>query len=120
MSETKKKKYNLYALRNNEQNMELAGKHRFSRVTAKYVLIYAEDLGIIDECSTSSYIIIRESDTNRLTERDREWLYSCNLTIIFEEAAKHEDVILNNINDTLNKLEEALQSEAEKSATGEE
>ena len=121
MSKQKKKTtYRLYALRNNEENMKLASKHRYSRVTAGYVLIYEKDPGIIDDCVKSSYIIIREDDIARLTERDKEWLTSCNMTILFEEAAKNEDIVLNNINETLQKLEEALKAEADKAVTGED
>jgi hypothetical protein len=109
--EQEKRIFKLYAFINNDNSISLAEKNRFSRITAQYVLVYTDDEKTIEDKAKHSYIIIRENDTNRLSKGDKEWLTSCNLEIIFEEAAKNQDVILQSMDETLKKLEQALEEE---------
>lgn len=88
--EQEKRIFKLYAFINNDNSISLAEKNRFSRITAQYVLVYTDDEKTIEDKAKHSYIIIRENDTNRLSKGDKEWLTSCNLEIIFEEAAKNQ------------------------------
>ena len=109
-----KRKYTLFAFGTNDNTIELAQKERFCRITPRYVLIYSDTNEIIEEHGFQSYIIIGESEKDFLNDGDKEWLFYCNLTIIAEEASKNEELILQNMDDTLKELEEALSKEADK------
>jgi len=107
----KKKQYNLCAFNSTEESVEFATKQRFSRITSEYTLIYTDNTNIIDDSVCQPYIIIKESETGCLTDEDRDWLLSCNIVIIAEEAVKHKELILNGMSDTIKKLEKALEAE---------
>ena len=117
MRKKKKKVYKLYAFNVNEQTIEYAKRERFARITPRYILIY-KDKEIIEGEVLCPCIIIRESEINHLTEADKSWLFNCNLNIIAEEASKNEDVLLQNLSDTIEKLEKALDEEAKKLSDG--
>lgn len=119
MSESKKKVYKLYAFRPTEAIKKIAEKERFCMITPRYVLIYAESVGIIEDEGFLSYIIIGESEKGFLTDRENEWLLRCNLEIIAEETAKNDQLILQNMEETLAKLEKALDEEASQLTNGE-
>lgn len=100
--------YKLYALKISKGNIAQAEKTRFHRITADYVLIYTA------EEQPKNSVEISEAETNRLTSRDKGWLFDCNYIIINEETAKHKDDIINGLDEKMAQLEDALVKEREK------
>ena len=108
MAEELKISYKLYALEVNKQGLETASKERFSRITPFYVLVYC------DGEPPEDGIEITTTETHRLSEQDERWLQDCNVVILVEEAKKHEAEIAGDMKRRLERLEEALEAEAEK------
>ena len=99
-------KYKLYAFKPNEEGIEKAQKSRFSRVTKDYALIYSAE-------EVPNGVEITEENLFRLTSADSKWVQDCNFAIIFEETKKKEKEISNELSETINRLEQALQEAKE-------
>lgn len=100
--------YKLYALELTKENIVLAGKERFCRITPFYILIYQS--GDVPEGG----IEIEESETHRLTAADEQWLLDCNMIILADEAKKHEKEIAADMMKRIERLEQALEAERKK------
>ena len=114
MNEEKNEKltYTLYATRTTNEVIEAVSALRFTRITAKYTLIYCDDERIIaDTIPFIEYTIIRSEEAKRLSPEDKEWLTDCNFVIIAEEAMKKKELILQNMADALKVLEEELEKD---------
>lgn len=117
MSEEKNEKttYKLYAARTTNEVIEAVSSLRFTRITAKYTLIYCHDERIIaNALPFIEYTIIRSEEANRLSPADKEWLTDCNFMIIAEEAMKKKELILQKMEDAIKVLEEELENGAPK------
>lgn len=120
--ETEKKVYKLYAMRTTTEAMDALRDAsdtpetlRFTRITAKYMLIYASDEKIMRKAFPFiKYTIIGDEEVSRLSSEDREWLTNCNFTIIAEEALKNKDLVLQSMADALQVLEEELEKNSKK------
>ena len=104
----KTKKYRLYALPMNEESVRKAERERFSRITGDYVLIYRTG-------RMSKAVEVTESETHRLTEAERRWLYDCNMALIAEATHENMGGVLQSLSAKVDALEKALaeQKEAE-------
>lgn len=111
---SQKKVFKLIALRPDETSISIAMNVRFGRITPDYVLVYVEENKIIEWVGLQPYIIIGESEKERLSERDKEWLLGCNLSILAEESSKQNINVLNEVQKKLHELEEALEEEKKK------
>lgn len=98
------KKWKLFALPPTEENLEKAEKSRFCRVTADYILIYAEE---------SKGVEITGENRKRLTDWDRRWLADCRMILDAEQLKQRAKVSSGELLDYLDALEEALKREAE-------
>lgn len=112
MSEKQKVKYRLFALPVSEESMAEAEKKRFSRITAKYVLIYCD--------SEENAMQIDRDNFSALTEADKKWLYECNVLLLAEDALRHQEQAAKSLNDMVIALEAALESEKRKGESANE
>ena len=112
MSEGKTEKiaYKLYAVRTNDAVIDAVSDIRFTRITANYTLIYADDEQIMGKAlPLIKYTIIEGEEASRLSAADKDWLMNCNFTIIAEEAIKNKELVLQNMADALDVLAEELE-----------
>lgn len=110
-----KKIYTLYATRTTNEVIEAVSPLRFTRITAKYTLIYCDDEIIMaNTLPFIEYTIIRSEEAKRLSPADKEWLTDCNFMIIAEEAMKKKELILQKMEDAIKVLEEELENGAPK------
>lgn len=112
MEENARKTFKLYALPTTPETIEKAAAERFSRATARYVLIYTHE----QAPSNSTEIGIEE--ITRLTKEDSDWLADCNFLILSDEMKRNEREIAGEIEKKLNDLETALKAEKEKMREG--
>mgnify|MGYP006967185855 CR=1 FL=1 len=113
MSEKQKVKYRLFALPVSEESMAEAEKKRFSRITAKYVLIYCDS-------EAANAMQIDRDNFSALTEADKKWLYECNVLLLAEDALRHQEQAAKSLNDMVIALEAALESEKRKGESANE
>lgn len=99
--------YKLYAMEINRENIQAANAMRFCRITPFYILIYTH------EDAPKNAIEVTQTETHRLTDNDEQWLLDCNLVILAEEAKKREVEIAADMKSRLERLEKALENEAE-------
>lgn len=100
--------YKLYAVGVSVESMKEVSSERFCRITPFYILVYTNG-----EAPKNS-IEMKQSDTHRLSEQDEQWLRDCNLVILAEQAKLHEAEIAADIQQRLDRLEEALKANNEK------
>lgn len=108
----RKKKYQLYLMATNEENIELAREQRFNRINGRYILIYTDDL--LPTGQSAHYHIIDEKETAHLSDSEKVWLLEANVQIIAEETEKRQDELLKKINKRISTLEKELEKESEK------
>jgi len=104
-------KYQLCLLALNQENIELAVKQRFNRITSKYILIYAENAE--DMVQNCRYHIIDENETGHLSDSEKVWLLEANMKIIAEESEKQQAEIIRRFEERISILERELEKEAE-------
>lgn len=95
--------YRLFAMPVNAESVEVAEKSRFARITPFYLLIYT------DGAMAESAAEITESEVERLTSADRDWLLGCNMVLLAEDAKKREKEISASLGEKINRLEQALE-----------
>ena len=112
-----KKTYELFAFHYSDKAVEEAMRHRFNRITSRYVLVYDE----VDNLNTDNiiYHIINEDEIGYLSDSERIWLLECNIQIITEESLNKQDEILASFGKKLDLLEQELKKEAEEIQHGE-
>ena len=107
-----KKKYQLYLLPLNEENIRLAVGQRFNRMNSRYILVYSENL--CDMVENRRYHIINESETGHLSDSEKVWLLEANMKIIAEETERQKEEIIKRFEERLSILEKELDAEAER------
>ena len=95
------KNYRLFAL--GPGGGTLAAAARFGRITPAYALVYTE--GAAPEQSVQ----IDETELDRLSSGDRDWLLGCNLALLEEDAKAREAEIAQRIGEQIERLEAALE-----------
>lgn len=95
--------YKLYALDVNRDNIELASKERFSRVTPFYVLIYT------DGEPPKNSVELAGTETKRMSDEDEKWLMDSNIVILAEETERRKPEIIKNLSDQIEALETILE-----------
>ena len=99
------KTYKVYAMLLNNENVEIANKERFHRMTPEYIMVFTQA-----EMPEMSYEIKAE-DYNHLTEYDRKWIRDCAVAVAME-AVQAEDTAEKTM-EILERIEKALQAQAE-------
>ena len=102
----RRKKYRLYAMPVNADNMEMAQKERFSRITPEYVLIYVKR-------RISDFPEITDKNIDIMSDKDRQWLSDCNMALIGEEVTRGRNDFLSDLSVKITELERALVREKE-------
>ena len=100
--------YKLYAAQVSRLNVEKAERERFSRVTAKYMLLYRR--------TKPRHIPAEEvkgDNLRRLTESDRLWLADCIATLLGEAAGRRQETAAQRVNEMLTAWEKELQKTRE-------
>lgn len=100
----------LFALLYSTENVEYAAKHRFSRVTPGYILIYTEKSRL--KPPTGKAMEIKKDSLNTLNSMDEAWLFDCGITLLAEHTAKNADG-LKNLSDMVDRLEAELEGVSE-------
>ena len=100
------KKFCLYALPVDIGNKIYAEQCKFSRITAQYVLVYTDK-----KLEDLKHIEIMEDDFYRLSADDRAWLWESVCTIMREMLEENKLESDSKMNDMLDRLEKALESE---------
>ena len=99
--------YRLYALPPTWDGILAAMCERFSRATATpapgYVLIYT------DGKQPNGSTVITEENKHLLTDEDQRWLIECGATILAEEAAKQQPILMQNLSERVEALEKELE-----------
>ena len=101
------KDYRLWALRTDDDGIKEAASMRFSRVTPKYVLIYAPDAVTFDNA-----VEIRSKDVHRLTDKDKSWLFDCAVTLTMERLKEDKDTIADELRAMVARFESELEKES--------
>lgn len=100
------KKYRLFALPLNNENIEAASKARFSRATPSpepgYVLIYT------DGAKPKQATEITADKTELLSQADVRWLLDSNAALVAEEIEKNRPEIIRGLSERVETLEEEL------------
>ena len=109
---SEKKTYRLYAMLITPEAIELAGKERFSRVTANYALVYTDK--VIENKGVRE---ITQEESYRLSNDEQAWLLACNMVVITENTAENEAEFIKDISAKLEQVEEALKEERRKVST---
>lgn len=112
MGDEAKKTYKLFALPLSAKNIDAAAGARFSRATARYVLIYTHDT------APENSVEIGIEEVSRLSKEDYDWLTDCNFLILAESAKENESKIAADISKRLDVLESELKKEKEKQKEG--
>lgn len=107
-----KKKYQLYLMATNEENIDLAKAQRFNRINSRYILVYTDELLCVGQ--SAHYHIIDEKETAHLSDSEKVWLLEANVQIIAEETEKKQDELLKQLSKRITRLEKELEIEAEK------
>lgn len=103
----------LYAGPTTAEATALTEGYRFSRITAFYILIYT------DKEPPKSFLEITETEAQRLTQADRQWLNDCQKVLILEHVQKEKPQIISKLNQLLNIVENITnQKEKEGKADG--
>ncbi len=106
MKNKSKTQYRLYANSISDNNVEFAGEQRFSLITPDYLLIYTTD-------KVKGWPEITDDNIYVLTERDRKWLFECNMELIAEEIAERGGRFGIDMEKAIEELENALKREKE-------
>ncbi len=77
---------------------------RFHRVTPGYGLIYT------DGPQPAGTIEVSGEDLNRLTDADRAWLFSCNVSIIAKAAAESAEETKKRMGELMDMVEAELKT----------
>lgn len=104
MEEKKQIVYILSALELTSENIEIACKMRFQRITSDYILIY-------DESIPNGAVEIGAKDLKALSEQDSEWLARCNMILINEFAENHAESQRKSLQNFFQELDENIKAE---------
>lgn len=105
-------KYRLFALLYSLENVNFASTFRFSRVTPDYILIYTKKSRLNPPVGKAAEI--KETDLSLLNRMDEAWLFDCGVSLLADMAARQKEDGLERLSEMVNRLEEELESEAEK------
>lgn len=101
-----KTSYRLFANSVCDENVEFAKSKRFNRITTEYLLIYTSE-------TVKGWPEITDNNINILTDKDRQWLFDCNMELIAEELAKRSEKFGIDMDIAVAELEKALSQEKE-------
>ncbi len=104
-------KYRLFALPVNDETIAATDNERFCRVTPFYVLVYTD---AADGCMPNLAVEIVGEDIERLSAADRDWLLSCVIVMLNEDAQKREAEIAESLGERIERLEIELEKAARK------
>lgn len=97
--------YKLYILPIGKNGIETATKERFSRITARYALVYTDK-------EVQEAVEVGEKEFGRLSDLEQSWIEECNVALIAEETEKKMPEIVAGVSEKLDAIERELKKEA--------
>lgn len=107
--------YLLYITRLTDEALEAFQSEMFTRATKDYLLIYTDNM---EEHPFEVVEVPADIAKKRLTEAESKWLLSCQIDILNSELLKKAPEVIDNINERVDALEEALEKERAKAMEG--
>ena len=104
MTEDKSAKasYKLFAMEATYENVLVATKEKYYRITADYILVYTN--GDAPENSVE----FTDGDAVRLSDSEMQWLFDINVELLQEQIAKETPQIVERLSAYLNQLEKGV------------
>ncbi len=90
----------------NENNVAIASKYRFQRITPNYTLVYGEEEPKDAKCTE-----ITANDISNLSREDFQWLEDANLILIREFADEHKEAQVKSFEKFLKELDKNVKEE---------
>lgn len=103
----KPKTYRLFAFDYSLENVAFASKFRFFRVTAQYILVYAQRKRI--NPPDGKAVEIKEDEISRLSKKDESWLFECMVVLFADIANKPNGDGMKRLSDMVEQLEKELE-----------
>lgn len=97
-----KPSYKLYAMEATYDNVLVATKEKYYRITADYILVYSA--GEAPENSVE----FTDDDSVRLSDSEMQWLFDINVELLQEQIAKETPQIVERLSAYLNQLEKGV------------
>lgn len=107
--------HKLYITRLTDKALETFEDELFTRATKDYLLIYTDS---INEYDFKVVEVPPDMAKERLTDAESKWLLSCQIDILNSELLKKAPEVIENINERIDALEEALEKERAKAVEG--
>ena len=104
MTEDKSAKpsYKLFAMEATYENVLVATKEKYYRITADYILVYSA--GEAPENSVE----FTDDDSVRLSDSEMQWLFDINVELLQEQIAKETPQIVERLSAYLSQLEKGV------------
>lgn len=103
------KKYRLFLMKYSLENVKFTSSFRFSRVTPKYILVYAQRARIKPPDGNAGEIKAEELGVT--STQDQRWLVDCVASLMAEAIKRSEKDDLQRISDMVTQLERELEIE---------
>lgn len=107
----KVKKYRLFALEYSPENVDFTSQFRFSRVTPKYILVYAQRSRL--NAPNGNAVEVKEEDIGLLSKLDEAWLFDCGISLFADIAAKRDRESMDKLTQMVSRFEQELAIEQE-------
>lgn len=119
---SKKKKWHLLAMANNDQNVAIAQTEKYVRITKSYILVYTKSTKKFDKPQDDvvlTYQELTETNLRYLSNSDIEWLFDCASDVIANLSDADEKKMYADMSAKLDRLEKALNDLAQTSGNEE-
>lgn len=94
--------YKLYALEATYDNVLLAMKEKYYRITAEYILIYTSG------DAPPNSVELQESDAGRLNDSEKQWIFGINVKLLQDKISQETPAIVQRLNELLKAIEERV------------
>ena len=119
---SKKKRWHLLAMANNDQNVAIAQTEKYVRITKSYILVYTKSTKKFDKPQDDvvlTYQELTETSLRYLSNSDIEWLFDCASDVIANLSDADEKKMYADMSAKLDRLEKALNELAQTSGNEE-
>lgn len=119
---SKKKKWHLLAMANNDQNVAIAQTEKYVRITKSYILVYTKSTKKFDKPQADvvlTYQELTETNLRYLSNSDIEWLFDCASDVIANLSDADGKKMYADMSAKLDRLEKALNDLAQTSGNEE-
>ena len=107
--------YALYITRLTDEALDAFQGEMFTRATRDYLLVYTDKM---EKQKFEVVPVPTDIAKKRLTEAESKWLLKCQIDILNSELLKKAPEVVNDINERIDALEEALEKERAKAMEG--